>query len=743
MTPQETIPEPSMMADTATDGDGFELGRMLDALRRRWWLVVIVAALCTIGFGVRTARMPKQFRAEASLVIDASTPRVLTGVEEISPAGNGGWLSESFLETEFEIMRSRSVARAAGERMGLARNPQFTGLDAITDAAERARKEAEIDVADFVEGRYSVEADAKSNVVRIGVVDTNPQHAADLANAVAESYIEQNIQKRVSSTRDAGAWLTTQHATLKRKLETSEDELYRFMGDNDVLNASLDSQLEEVKQRLESFNTALADVQADRIRAQLDVQTLEELRSHPDLIDTLPEIQSADVVTSLKQKLIDLRAMRLDLQGRYQAAHPKMKILDEQETALSQALTKEVDAVLGALQRKARTQQNTEAGLKLALTAEREREARLNRMTLDYVRRKREVDTNNALYQMVTQRMKEPDIAGALPFNNVRMLDAARPPEAPFLPNVRWAVIMGLLLGLALGVGLVVGLELLNRTVVTPEDVERLGALHLGLLPVFRSATGATADRRPTGNRAKDLVAIKQRTLFVLDEPKSTAAECIRFLRTNLMFMSPDQPLRVIAVTSPAPSDGKTTVAVSMAGIMAQTGQRTLIVDADMRRPRLHRTFDVGSEVGLSSLVLNSAKMDEAVQRTAYENLDVLPCGPIPPNPAELVLTARFRDVIEQLSKRYDFVVIDTPPVGPVADPVMIGSMVDGIVVVAKSDGTPKVALRQAIRTLRDARVRVLGVVLNDVDLDAKRYGSSYTAYYRRYADYSADDGNG
>jgi polysaccharide biosynthesis transport protein len=715
---------------------GVEFGRLLDAFRRRWWLVLLVAAITTAAMGFRTARQPKQFRAEASLVIDANMPRVLSTVEDIAPASSG-WLGENYFETEYEIMRSRAVARAAGERMGLARDPAQTGFGSIADPAERAKLEAALDPADLVEGRYSIEADPKSNVIRIVVVDTDPQFAADLANAVVDSYIEQNMQKRVSSTRDAGAWLTTQHATLKRKLEGSEDSLYEFMGSNDVLNASVDSQLEEVKQRLESFNTALADVQADRIRAQLDVQTLEEVRNNPSLIDTLPEIQAAGVITSLKQKLVELKGLRVDLTARYQAAHPKMKTLDEQQQALETELTKEIDAVLGALGRKARTQLNTEAGLKKALTEERERESRLNRLTLDYIRLKREVDTNNTLYQMVTQRMKEADIAGALPFNNARMLDPARKPEAPFLPNVRLSVLMGMMLGLALGLALIVLLEMLNTAIVTPEDIERLGGVHLGLLPLF-----AGQAHKPTGNRAKDMVAMKQRTLFVLDEPKSTPAECARFIRTNLLFMSPDQPLRTIVVTSPAPSDGKTTVAVSLAGTMAQTGQRTLIIDADMRRPRLHRAFDVEGEVGLSSLVVGDATLDQALQRTRYDNLDVLPCGPLPPNPAELVLTDRFREVLAKLGERYDRIIIDSPPLGPVADPLILGTLVDGVVLVAKSESTPRAALRQGLRALNDANVRVLGVVLNDVDLAAKRYGSAYTTYYRRYANYSNDNNN-
>jgi polysaccharide biosynthesis transport protein len=190
-------------------------------------------------------------------------------------------------------------------------------------------------------------------------------------------------------------------------------------------------------------------------------------------------------------------------------------------------------------------------------------------------------------------------------------------------------------------------------------------------------------------------------------------------------------------VTSPAPSDGKTTVAVSLAGTMAQTGSRTLIIDADMRRPRLHRAFDVEGDVGLSSLVVGDATLDQAIQRTRYDNLDVLPCGPLPPNPAELVLTERFREVLAKLMERYDRIIIDSPPLGPVADPLILGTLVDGVVLVAKSESTPRAALRQGLRALSDANVRVLGVVLNDVDLSAKRYGSADTTYYRRYANYS------
>ncbi len=709
-----------------------DVRRYVEALRKRAWLIVLgLVAATAIAFGW-TLRQPKLYRATATIIIDTQTANVLgRQVSDVVEMGTGGyWANASFFNKEYTVIRSRAVARRAAEKLDLLHNDTRNGLAGIEDDAARERKRAELDPADLLSGRYSVDAQEDAqNVVNVTVIDVDPEFAASVANAVAESYAELNLEKRVEGTQDASTWLQVQHKELERKLEGSENALYTFMEKNQVLNASLQSQLEEVLQRLSAFNAQLAEVQAQRIRQQVNAQALTDARANEALIDTIAEVRDAAVIASLKTQLVELRADRTELMARYLAAHPKVKAIDEQIELVRKNLEGQIDAVLVSLERQQASLESTERGLKEAIAQERQREARLNKLMLQYQRLKREVDTNARLYELVTTRQKEADLSGALKLNNVNVLDHARPPAMPFKPNLKKNLVFGALLGLLLACVLALGLDYLDNSVKTQEDVEKLNAPFLGLMPIIEVAK---ANR---GN-VTDIDALNDRDLFVMNNPKSSAAECARFIRTNLLFMSPDKPLRSFLVTSAAPQEGKTTTAISLAVTMAQSGSRTLIVDTDMRRPRLHRAFGVSNDKGLSSTIVGESTLDDAIQATDAQDLDVLVCGPIPPNPAELLHTAAFKHIVEQLSERYERVIFDSPPVGAVTDPVVLGTHLDGAVVVLKAQRTTKDAATQAMRTLKDANVHIFGAVLNDVDLNSKRYGSGYYAYYRKYGYY-------
>jgi capsular exopolysaccharide synthesis family protein len=714
--------------------------RYVHAVARRWWIIVLCAAVATAIAGAVTVRQPKLYRAAASLIIDVRGAQVLTGMTDVYDVGGRGWAPSAFFQTEYEIMKSRRVARAAALRAGMVEDDRFTGLVGVTDDAIRQKRLESLDPADLAMGRYTIEPDKSSNVVRVVVVHEDADHAANLANAVADAYLDVNLDKRVDNTKDASDWLITQNDELRRKLKASDDALLKFMADNGVLNASLESQLEEVKQRLSAFNSALATEEGAQIRDVLNVKALEQVRQDPSLLDTLPEVQSASIVSSFKQKLLELRTLEMEAQSKYLPEHPKMKLLVEQRAVLEKDLQREIQALLTSLERQKASREASIAGLREALNVERSKEARLNNLAIAYNQLKRERDTDQKLFDMVSSRIKEADITGAQPFNNVRFLDRALVPKAPFKPNLQQALLAALVAGLALGVGVALLIELLDTTVKSQADLEALvkDAPFLGMMPVIPIELGTDAAK--VGDRHAQLKQTQARDLYILGNPRSAVAECARFIRTNLLFMSPDRPLRTLVVTSPAPQEGKTTTAVTTAISMAQAGSRTLIVDTDMRKPRLHRVFSVDQDIGVANILLGEATVDDAIVHSSIPNLDVLPCGTLPPNPAELLLSDRFKELVRELSGRYERVVFDTPPMGPVTDPAILGTLVDGVVLVTKCDKTSKESVKQAMRALRDANARVFGVILNDVDVTAKRYAGAYYAYYRRYGGYYGDD---
>jgi uncharacterized protein involved in exopolysaccharide biosynthesis len=574
-------PEP---APESPSGDRIDVGRYFDAVRKRVIWIVALVALAGISAVLYTMRQPQLYRAEASLILNTATPKVLTDVQDVMPTGGGSfWGHQGFYQTEYKVMASRAVARLVAEKMGL----------------ERPAGQPEADLADQVHGQWTISPDRDSRVVRIQVVHTDPAYAARLANHVVEGYIELNMEKRLVGTRDAASWLSVQHQELKRKLETSEDRLHQYMLDNQILNASLESQMDEVKQRLNQFIGRLADAQAQQISNTLNAEALGKGMEDKLLLDSMGSIQSSEVISSTKSQILALQAEKKVLLEHYQPAHPKLKDLAEKMAFLEKTLAYEIEARLMTVRRQEDSLAYTEKGLAAAIAAERKREAELNKLNLNYQRLKREVSTNASLYEMVTSRMKETDLTGMMRFNNVTPFEQARVPGAPFAPNLNKNLLLAVAFALALGIAIAIGLDLLDTTVKTHEDIEHwLKTTFLGILPILEPA-GA----KKRGGAGPPL-ATPGRDLFVLNNPKSAAAECSRAVRTNLLFMSPDAPLKTLTVTSASPEEGKTTTAINLAVTMAQSGSRTLLVDTDMRRPRLHRSFGLAAERGLSTVVL-------------------------------------------------------------------------------------------------------------------------------------------
>lgn len=729
--------EKTQREDHASQEAPFELDVRLyvDAIRKRWMLVSALVVLCTAAGFFYASRQVKLYRARTSIVIETSTPRVLTGVQDVVPVGNGAWwANEAFFKTEHEIMRSRAVSERVAAVLDLRNDDAHNGLSLIAEKEAREEARSQLDAAGIVSGLFQVKPDLESRVVWIEVVHRDPAFAAKVSDAVAQAYVDTNLERRLDGTREARSWLAVQHQQLRQKLEASEDALHAFMMENNVLNASLESQRDEVTQRLRSFIGRLAEVEGSRIGLEGDVRLLEKLQEQPGLVDSLPEVQQAPVIAAYKKRAIELETQRKALSARYQALHPKMVALDEQIGLVQSRLNHELAAVVKAKERKLQNMTRSERGLRRAIAKEREREADMNRLALQHGRLKREVETNSALYEMVTARMKETDLTGMMRFNNVRVLDKAGVPAMPFSPNLRRSTILAFLLSVLLGVGAAIALELMDQTLKSASDIDvHLETPFLGVLPAI--------DGPSANGKVAELAALQRRDLYVLDNPKSSTAECSRAIRTNLLFMSPDRDLKMLAVTSAMPREGKTTAAIGMAITMAQAGSRTLLVDTDMRRPRLHRSFGVPNDVGISSVIVGGSALDDAVKQTEAENLELLVCGPLPPNPAELLHTQRFVDVLTEMREKYDRILFDTPPVGAVTDPVVLSTLVDGTVLVVKANATIRAQAKQALRALRDANARVLGCILNDVDLQSRTSGSYYASYYRYGSYYGERDG--
>ena len=347
----------------------------------------------------------------------------------------------------------------------------------------------------------------------------------------------------------------------------------------------------------------------------------------------------------------------------------------------------------------------------------------VNKKSLDYGRLKREADNASALYQLVIKRQKEATLSSLQETNNVYKLDAAILAERPVHPRVKLNILLAAVVGLLGGIGLAFFLEYLDNTFKGQDDIERLLRIpFLGIIPSIKLDPGP-----------EERSELKIRDNYLISHPKSTVAESCRTVRTNILFMSPENPVRRLLITSASPQEGKSTVCINLGITMAQSGSKVVMLDTDMRRPRLHKTFGIKTGVGLTTAILGEADLTKVTHASEVPGLDLIPCGPIPPNPTELFHTERFRKMVEELSERYDRVLFDSPPVLVVADPLILSSMMDGVVLVVKSASTSSDLARRAVRQLRDVNAPILGSVINDLDLEHRDYGYYY---YRQYGYY-------
>jgi capsular exopolysaccharide synthesis family protein len=411
-----------------------------------------------------------------------------------------------------------------------------------------------------------------------------------------------------------------------------------------------------------------------------------------------------------------------------------MKSLSGQLDTVRQAYEHEIDAVLTTFEKGYQEMQDNERSLKTLMEQQKKEAIELSKIEVEYKPLRRAAEQEEKMYGIIANRQKEIDITGPMKTNNVRVLERAVVPGAPVRPKPLQSLMLGLLLGLGTGIGLAFAIEALDNTLKTQADVEQLlGTPVLGLVPII-GGPGGVADAVEVADN------LRERDLGVFLDPKSVAAECCRSIRTNILFMSPDRPLKTVVVTSPSPQEGKTTTAINLSVTMAEAGGRVLIVDTDMRRPRLHRSFGVPNQTGISTVIVGKATLEDAIKRTDVPNLDVLTCGPVPPNPSELLHTERFAAVLADCGRIYDRIILDSPPTSAVTDPAVLGNLADGVVLVIKAGETTRESATHARRQLTSAKVRLVGVVVNAIDFSNPAYGYDY--YYRNYYRYGYTYGN-
>lgn len=699
------------------------------ALRKNWLLGAAVALAVVVGVTFFTLGQRKIYRATTTIEIDPNPPRPLGNeIQGVVDMGAGAYLNnKEYYETQYSIIKSMRLASAVVRELSLNRDAAFLSNTPPNGVATGREVPVE-DASLLLISRVTVEPEKQSRLTRISYEDADPARAQRIVTMLVEVYRNQNLERVLANTNSAVDWLKGQLGTLKTELEQSELALHEFKKSQNILSVSINDQSNMLIDEMKQLNTALTTVRTDIESLSARYAELKKVSDENPAEIPARELLESSILGQLRQEYLSTQRERdaLSADGKGQN-HPDVKKLDAQLRDIKASLRVEIGNVRGALARQIASAKRQRSGLSSLYEDAKSRALELNLLGIGYGRLERSKNNTERLYSLVLERTKDSDLASMVRVNNISVVDDALVPRGPSKPNVPLNLALGLVGGLVLGVAFAFGRELLDRSVKHPEDVEReLGLTFLGLLPQL--AEGSS--QRTYGRREAPKYDLTQRPELVVHAlPASSVAEAARAVRTNIVFMAPDKPHRVILVTSAAPSEGKTTVACCVAIAMAQAGQRVALVDCDLRRPRLHRVFGAGSSAGVTTALLDPARLESAIFDTEVPNLQVIPCGPIPPNPAELLHSEAFGRFLDSLRDRFDRVVLDSPPVVPVTDAAILSARVDGTLLVVRALRTTKDLVRQGARALRDVGGNVIGVVLNAVDF-TRGSGSYYYRYY-------------
>jgi capsular exopolysaccharide synthesis family protein len=721
-------------SDTGGEPSDLQLALLWSVVRKHWRLVLAIAGAVTLLVGFLVKGQTKIYQAAMTLKIEPAAIRPL-GKEVQTPGESSDyyWTNKEYYETQYKIIQSRKVAEETVRILNLHRDATFVKMLPADAHAELDKELTVEEVAGIVQKRLAVEPVKNSRLVELTFQDADPARAQRVLATLADTYIEQNLEVALTNMGTAGDWLNAQLIKLKAELETSELDLHEYKKKNQLLSVSLDDQSNMLRDEMQQLHRELTSARARR--EQLAARVSQLNRANPEDPDSLPaaELLNSQVLRELRSNFLKARSERdaLDKAGKG-ANHPEVQSVAATMATARKALLDEVKNIQEAHRRDLLSVDKEVAGLAGLYEAAKQRALDLNLLEIEYNRLARNKENTERMYSLVLERAKQSDVTSQMRFNNISVVDAPLVPQRPVRPRVALSLALGLVGGFALGFGVVLARELLDRRVKIPTDIEQhLQLSCLGLLPQIED--NVTTLPPPGGKqrrrKRRNPTPSGPQELYVHNHPSSGVAEAVRALRTNIVFMSPDEPFKRILVTSAGPSEGKTTVACCLATAIAQSGKSVLLLDADLRRPRLHKVFDVRGSGGVTTALLEPQSLDSAIVPTGVPQLSLLPTGPIAPNPAEMLHSASFQRLLDTLSARFDRIIIDSPPLVPVTDAAILSSMVDATLVVIRAFQTSKDSAKQAVRSLRDVKARIAGAVLNDVDFGRGEYG-----YYQYYA---------
>jgi len=706
-------------------------------IRKRRWTIIAFFLIVLISTAIMTFTMRPIFRGTTTIQINKENPQIVD-FKEIFAVNT---MDLDYYQTQYKVLESRTLAKRVVQSLKLPEHPEFLpepptpfwkwlsniynslfGLFpsfAKNNLSAKDLSETEMEtrlVNNFLK-KLKIEPIRNSRLVKVHFDSHYPELSRQVSDHLASNYIQQNLENRFVATEQAKVWLTQQLDELKAKVERADEALQAFGLKHDIV--SLEEKENVTMQRLTELNEALIEAESGRMAKEgLYRQTLNQD------FDAFPPILENKLIMDLKQAHIQFEAQYMKLSETFKPEYPEMVRLKSQMDTIEKQLNREINKIITGIKNDYESNLRRESLIRKAFDQQKARVMEMKDKAIQYNILKREADTNRELYKGLLQRMKEAGVSAGITASNIQVVDQAEIPIKPYRPNKGLNLMLAAVVGLFLGVGFAFFFEYLDNTVKTPEDVEQL--IHL---PSFGMVPEISSERR----RRLEKGASHPVELITHGHPKSMLSEAYRNIRTSILLSFSERPPKKILLTSPNPAEGKTTTVINTAIALAQTGVRVIVVDMDMRKPRVHKIFGEENEVGLSNFLSGNAELESILKKTEIPNLFYIPSGPIPPNPSELIGSNLFKSMMKSLEETFDHIVVDSPPVLGFTDSVIISTFVDGIILVVTGGKTPRETLQRAKEVLQQVNAKILGVVINRVDIHRSDYGYYYYRYHHYY----------
>jgi polysaccharide biosynthesis transport protein len=710
-------------------------------LYKRRWMAVTAFLIVFLSVSVYTFTATPIYEARVQILIEKENSNVVTFKEAIEQ----NQITDDYYQTQYKILQSRALARRTIDALKLWDHPQFNPKPdnsstvrtivsapvALASGWIKGPKKIEPPLVDETKTQsatidrflndLTVAPVRNSRLVDVKFESPSAALSASVANALARAYIEQNLEFKFLSSKEASDWLGERLAEQRKQVEASEQALQRYREQTD--SVSLEEKQNVVVQKLSDLNAAVTRAKTERIQKEAAYNQIRAVQSDRAALDTIPAILSNSFIQQQKSDLAQLQQQQAQLSEKLGPNHPEMVRARVAIQAAEAKIQGETAKVVQSMRNDYQAALAQEQSLTNALEQQKGDALALNRKGIEYGVLSRDAASNRQIFESLMQRTKETGISGELRTSNIRVVDAAETPRRPATPNTRNNLLLALFGGTTLAVGLAFLFEYLDNRIKSPDELKQhLGLAFLGLVPALFDKT---IDNPLINNGVP-----------------GNFSESFRAVRTSLLFSSADTGGRSVVITSTGPGEGKTVVATNLAVALAQAGLRVLLIDADMRKPRVHIVFKRAQAPGLSNILVGNAKVSESVGTTTVPGLWVLPAGQLPPNPAELLGSKRFRDFLASLSQHFDWVLVDTPPVMAVTDSSVVAHVVTGVVFVVGAEMTSRHAAQRAVERIESTRAKFIGAVLNRVDLQHNSY--YYSQYYRHeYSDAYYKDAEG